>query len=103
MERDTAFAWQVKVNGVSFDFYTGQGLVKDNGRPKPPTLDDVLYSLVMDSSAAQESFEEWCGNYGYDTDSRSALDTYLQCQESYHKLIKAGIDINKEQERLQDY
>lgn len=101
--KDSSFAWIVKINGICFDYYTGAGLVKSSGRPKPPTLDDVLSSLLLDSTAAQDSFEEWCDNFGYDTDSRSALDTYLQCQESYHKLRKAKINIEQESERLQDY
>ena len=72
-------------------------------KPVPPKLDDVLHSLVMDSSACEESFDDWCSDYGYDTDPRKALDLYLQCQENATKLRKAGINIAAERERLQDY
>lgn len=40
----------------------------------------MLSSLLMDGRAT-ESFEEWCGEYGYDTDSRRALELYLRLQE----------------------
>lgn len=55
---------------------------------KVPRVKDILWSLYMDASGAQESFEDWCSNYGYDTDSRRALNMYFACQESGHKLRK---------------
>lgn len=45
-----------------------------------PPLSEVLSCLYMDASSASESFAEWCSNMGADTDSRKALDSYLQCQ-----------------------
>jgi hypothetical protein len=68
-----------------------------------PSVDDVLCSLVMDSSAIDQTFDDWCGDYGYDTDSRKALDTYLACQESGKKLQRLHIDIEKAREAFQDY
>lgn len=50
-------------------------------KPTPPDLYDVLTSLKADDTQG-ETFEDWCGNYGYDTDSRKAMDTYLACQTS---------------------
>lgn len=100
---DNSFAWNVKLNGVSFDYFTGIGLTKPNGRPAPPILDDVLYSLLTDMQAENEGFEDWCDNLGYSTDSRKALNIYLACQEIAVKLRKTGINIEKEKERLQDY
>jgi hypothetical protein len=43
---------------------------------KPPTAADVLDCLASDASGADESFEDWAANYGYDTDSRKAERTY---------------------------
>lgn len=63
----------------------------------------MLYSLVMDSDACDMSFDDWCSNFGYETYSRKALDTYLECQKNALKLRKAGIDIEAERERLWDY
>jgi hypothetical protein len=129
--RETAFKWLVSINGQEFDYYTGQGHVvfKTKGKywleahygiadstrlldisewlqyvnPREPSLDDVLYSLVMDASACESSFDDWCSDFGYDTDSRKALETYLLCQENTTKLRKAGVNMTKERERLEDY
>lgn len=107
--QETAFQWRVTLNGVSFQYFTGAGWVTkpknkwDQARPKPPSLDDVLHSLVLDASACDQSFDDWCGEYGYDTDSRKALETYLACQDNATKLRKAGVNIAAERERLQDY
>lgn len=50
-------------------------------RPIPaPLLRDVLYSLVLDAGVINAgSFENWASDYGYDTDSRKAEETYNQC------------------------
>lgn len=47
--------------------------------PVAPHAADVLYSVVMDDTRG-ESFRNWCANYGYDDDSRRALNIYETCQ-----------------------
>jgi len=89
-------AWQVKFTRVGvkdaaiFDYYTGTGHRKTDrfGRttPKNPSAADVLHSLTMDASLADDTFEGFCSSLGYDTDSRKALETYLQCQQNGQKL-----------------
>lgn len=130
--RETADRWLCTINGVEFNFYTGIGHrvktgsrsksgftfeelkrknLSDDGikelirisRPKAPTLDDLLYALCSDASAAEMSFEDWCGDYGCDTDSIKALDTYRECQKTAIKLRKAKINIEAERKRLEDY
>lgn len=106
--QETAFQWLVSINGVNFDYFTGSGwTIKSHKwaepRPKPPSLDDVLHSLCLDASAQDMGFEDWCSDYGYNPDSRKALDAYLSCQENALKLRKAGVNIAQERERLQDY
>lgn len=54
----------------------------------PPTLPEVLDSLVGDASDADETFEEWCGTYGYDTDSRRAEATWKACRKVRADLTK---------------
>lgn len=71
--------------------------------PTPPTLDDVLYCLISDAEAMEMGFEDWCDNFGYSTDSMKAMDTYRTCQKNGFKLKKAGINIEAERDRLQDY
>ncbi len=46
---------------------------------------DVLACLNVDYS---EDFEDFCLNYGYETDSRKALDTYLAVREETGNLKK---------------
>lgn len=73
---------------------TGKTWRKDRGGrtaylPLPrPLLADVLYSLHMDASAADETFDDWCANYGYDTDSRKAF-------ASYHECVQYGITLKR--------
>ena len=43
----------------------------------------------MDSNSSDCTFEDFCWELGYDTDSRKALETYLSCQENGSKLRKA--------------
>ena len=70
---------------------------------KLPGIDDILYCLVLDAAAAEMSFEDWCSDYGYDTDSRKALHTFLDCQKMAKVLTDVGIDIEEAQEAFQDY
>ena len=68
-----------------------------------PTAASVLYSLLLDSSACNEGFADWCCNYGYDEDNRKALELYLECQAIGQKLgFLAGIRSQIE-EILEDY
>lgn len=87
-----------------FRYFRGLGLRK-KGRPTPPHAADVLYALILDSDAAQMTFAAWCDEYGYDTDSRKALDTYLACQDNADKLARIIDHTTREQlrEALQDY
>lgn len=101
--QETADKWLITIGGEAFDYYTGVGLRK-HGKPNRPSLGDVLYALVMDASAQGEDFEDWCYNFGYDTDSRKALELYLACQNIAVKLRKAGVVINDDlREFLNEY
>ena len=48
-------------------------------KPIAPYAADVLYSLILDSSALDMSFDYWCADYGYDADSISASNIYQAC------------------------
>ena len=81
-----------------------QRIIEHDTKAVPPKLDDVLYCLITDSEACSETFESWCSNLGFDTDSRKAMDTYLACQKNGEKLRKAGVtDIEAAREAFQDY
>lgn len=90
------FQWEVKFSRLtnlkqsfSTQFYCGLGHIKANRYPVghwarsevpvPPTAADVLYSLLSDSEARNQSFADWCADLGYDSDSIKALNTYNAC------------------------
>lgn len=51
-----------------------------------PTLDDILNSLSIDTmNIEEESFELWCDDFGYNSDSMKAYKIYKSClDESKH-------------------
>ena len=53
-----------------------------------PELDEVLDCLASDATGIENarSFDEWCGEYGYDTDSRRAERTYKLCCKQAERL-----------------
>ena len=54
--------------------------------PNEPTVADVLYCLLADAGCAEDGFEDFCGNCGYDTDSRKAEAIWRSCLEVYPRL-----------------
>ena len=75
----------------------------NNSRATSPCLADLIHCLLLDSSASDQSFAEWCSDCGYDTDSRKALDTYLACQKAGSDLRSIGADFTQLQNILEDY
>lgn len=49
---------------------------------KEPEAAEVLDCLASDAVGIENArtFEEWCGEYGYDTDSRKAERTFKACE-----------------------
>lgn len=60
--------------------YSESEWLADRRAPTVPTAAAVLASLLSDAQCAADTFEDFCSNLGYDTDSRKALETYLACQ-----------------------
>lgn len=51
-------------------------------KPLPaPHAADILHCIIVDSTDNHDSFEEWAREYGYDTDSRKAEETYNACRK----------------------
>ena len=114
-----------------FEFFTGMGLRKktpwirhvqqNSPEPRPgtaayerwvktfkpvrPSAASVLHCLLSDATACEQSFRDWCSDYGYDEDSRKAEATYRACQEAGDKLRKifTGQQVRELRELLQDY
>ena len=100
--QNSADAWLVVINGQHFDYFTGIGH-RVLSKPVTPKFDSILACLVQDAVGSGRSFDDWCSDYGYDTDSRNALQTYMDCQETAKKLRLARVPLHAEAERLQDY
>ncbi len=66
---------------AQFRFYGG-------GASNTPTASDLVWALVIDSEAVNESFSNWCANFGYSTDSVTARSTYKACKRNGERLIK---------------
>ena len=71
-------------------YEVGSGLTHDKrGRTVHPTVADVLHSLTLDASCVEyRSFGDWCDDFGYDTDSRKALEMFLACGETASNLAR---------------
>ena len=74
-------------------------------KPKAPTVASVLHSLILDSGAMGQSFNDWCANCGYSNDSIKALDTYRQCQSIGERLrmLWTTAQLDALRDALQDY
>lgn len=69
--------WRVKLTmhnqSFSCDFYGGSAVTKVSAA-------DVISSLCSDARAGEQTFEEFCSEFGYDTDSRKARNTWKACK-----------------------
>ena len=110
----TVDQWRVTLSSKagfhSFDYFTGLGLrTKPNSwgqrKPKKPKVVDVLHSLILDASAADENFHDWCANYGYSDDSIRSLNMYKACLDTATALRKhfSPDTLRQVRELLQDY
>lgn len=53
---------------------------------KQPDVEEVMNALVSDFVDDSASFEDWCAEIGYDTDSRKAERTFKACQKETKNL-----------------
>lgn len=67
-------------NGKQVSFRFGQSI---NNTGEMPTSYDLLACLTK---CDPESFEWFCSNYGYDTDSRKAKRTYKEVMKEWEKV-----------------
>jgi hypothetical protein len=49
------------------------------------TVEDAFRSFIEDAIAGDMTFDDFCGNFGYDTDSRSAERIYKLCKKALTK------------------
>jgi hypothetical protein len=79
-------AWRLAAEHGKLPKVTSYGASLTSIELERPNVLDVLYSLTMDADAIDYAFDEWCANYGYDTDSRKAEATYKECLQIAIKL-----------------
>ena len=110
----TVDQWRVTISSKAgfhlFDYFTGLGLrnkpnSRGNRKPRKPKVADVLHSLIVDASAADENFHDWCATFGYSDDSIKAMNTYKACLEVAQALRKhfSPDTLRTLRELLQDY
>ena len=88
--------WVVTFGTQSFPYYTGTGLREKpksfsrNVKPEAvtPPAASVLYCLLSDASAVDMNHHDWCDTFGYDRDSRKALQLYTACLEQSERLLQ---------------
>ena len=106
--RKTANKWQVKLTYFDKEyvtnFYMGSGLVDEMNKPKKPTKEDILYSLIMDD-VSNMNFNDFCDEFGYNKDPIKALEIYKAClkeTEAYYDMFDSE-EREILEELLQDY
>ncbi len=70
-----------------------------------PTQASVLYCLLSDADLGSESFDDFCDNLGYNSDSIADFKTYQACMATAKQLRKIFTSEQRQalQELLQDY
>lgn len=75
--------WKVtlrfKGRRISTDFYGGSAVTEVSAA-------DVLRSLLLDADIGEETFEDYCANFGGDVDSRSSYANWKACRAMAPKL-----------------
>jgi hypothetical protein len=111
-------------NTQMFEYYTGIGhrsklnirnpynkgtiawiQLENTRKPVTPEVCGIIHSLNLDSQAINESFPNWCDNFGYDSDSLKALNVYNSCCDTAKKYCSIVDRATREQLEviLQDY
>lgn len=74
----------IKCGNTRQSFYYSQGY----GIKEDPKIENILDCLAMDASYDLSSFENFCSEFGYDSDSRKAYKIYKACINNTNKLQK---------------
>ena len=102
-------------SGIAYHMGTGHSTAKTradgalgmvaipNWKATPPTASAVVDSLLLDSEARDQTFDEWCDGFGYDTDSRKAEAMYKACAKTgllLARLLGSDFERFRQAERL---
>jgi len=104
------FQWRVRIGSQYFEYRTGIGHATDivpgsykklpadmitlsnvvpGKRLHVPTAKDILDCLFSDADCGDITFENFCSEFGYDSDSMKAMNIYRDCQKNGTKLRMA--------------
>jgi cellulose biosynthesis protein BcsQ len=79
----------------SFDFYgSAIDAQKHITEMDDQELKNALECIISDAIAGSDSFENFCSNFGYDKDSRTAERIYNACKESLSKMDCLGFTLD---------
>lgn len=74
---------------VSFDYYGSEHDYTHNIKEmNEGDLKQAFYCLISDSVSSIDGFENFCSEFGYDSDSRTAERIFKACEKQYNKAIK---------------
>ena len=54
-------------------------------------LKNALECVISDALSGIYSFDEFCSEFGYDEDSRSAERMHKACEDTYKRIVALGI------------
>lgn len=80
--QDYLVALSYQKRRMSVDFWMGQAHTAE------PDAKSVLDCLLSDALAGDDTFEDFCAEFGYGADSRSAERTYQACVKTGERLRK---------------
>ena len=71
-----------KGRSLTIPFFMGSANTRE------PSAADVLSCIISDATSGEDSFEDFCSNLGYDSDSRKAEATFKACKKMGPKVRK---------------
>ena len=94
-EKRYIFNCTLSRNGKRYTFNFGQSIAAED---TPPTMYDILTCLTKHNP---ETFEDFCSEYGYNTDSINAQKTYKAVQREFNGVNRLFSDILEELQEIQ--
>lgn len=95
-DKDSRWVFKMKLtrHGKSYVFHFGQSIASGG---EEPNMYDILACLQKYDVG---SFENFCSEFGYSEDSRSAYTTYLAVQKEWKAVDKLFGDILEEMQEI---
>jgi len=94
LDKDYKDRWWYKIklnrNKKSYSLWWGQGIMSGDTEPR---MYDILACITKSDP---EDFEWFCGNYGYDTNSRTAKKMYKSTVKEWEAVERLFGDILEE-------